>query len=476
MTERIPKHVLACGLAMGLLCLAYLAYSRPDYFTSSTNIAGLLVIQFLIAAVYFFRRVFFPAVLVSFLFAGVDLPVGSGWATARWVFLGVGAGVGLVMMVKERRLHYGLFHFVAFLNVLAAMTSSAVSRYPSIALLKALGLLLLFVYASTGVRLAAAGRENKFFEGLLVGCEIFVAALAALHFIGKDAMGNPNSLGAVAGVACAPILLWGALLDQRESVRRRRWAIYGVCLYLLLASHARAGIGAAFLSFAFLTLVLRKYRMLIQGITVVVVCIAFFSIFRSEAFSNKVSNIANAYVFKGGDREQGMLASRETPWQNAIDSIHRNFWFGTGFGTTENGLDASAHLIRGVASTSDVSAENGSSYLAVATWEGMLGALPFLVLVMMLLGKVGRTTIWILRTGNPCHPAVPLASVVVAGLFHAGFEDWLFAPGFYLCVFFWSLAFLLVDFAPSAEFSTLGFAWRERTAVPQGWRRAPAGR
>jgi hypothetical protein len=30
------------------------------------------------------------------------------------------------------------------------------------------------------------------------------------------------------------------------------------------------------------------------------------------------------------------------------------------------------------------------------------------------------------------------------------FEDWLFAPGYYLCVFFWSLAFVLVDVAPKS--------------------------
>jgi hypothetical protein len=28
------------------------------------------------------------------------------------------------------------------------------------------------------------------------------------------------------------------------------------------------------------------------------------------------------------------------------------------------------------------------------------------------------------------------------------FEDWLFAVGYYLCVFFWSCAFALVDLAP----------------------------
>jgi len=37
---------------------------------------------------------------------------------------------------------------------------------------------------------------------------------------------------------------------------------------------------------------------------------------------------------------------------------------------------------------------------------------------------------------------------LAAGLVHAAFEDWLFAAGYYLCVFFWTLAFIMVDVLP----------------------------
>ncbi len=40
--------------------------------------------------------------------------------------------------------------------------------------------------------------------------------------------------------------------------------------------------------------------------------------------------------------------------------------------------------------------------------------------------------------------------VVLAGLVHANFEDWLFAVGAYPCVFFWVCAFVLVDLQPNA--------------------------
>jgi len=54
------------------------------------------------------------------------------------------------------------------------------------------------------------------------------------------------------------------------------------------------------------------------------------------------------------------------------------------------------------------------------------------------------------RTRNPYHPCIPFALVVLAGLVHACFEDWLFAVGSYLCVFFWISAFLLIDLVPES--------------------------
>src|SRR5271166_4481055 len=59
------------------------------------------------------------------------------------------------------------------------------------------------------------------------------------------------------------------------------------------------------------------------------------------------------------------------------------------------------------------------------------------------------------RTGNVFSPTIPLAGVLAAGLVHAAFEDWLFAAGYYLCVFFWALAFIMIDVFPAAAPSTV---------------------
>jgi O-antigen ligase len=107
--------------------------------------------------------------------------------------------------------------------------------------------------------------------------------------------------------------------------------------------------------------------------------------------------------------------------------------------------------------------EHGSSYLAMAEYMGMLGIMPFLLLLALLVRATVRVYSWMRRTGSPYHYSVPFALITIAGLVHAGFEDWLFAAGSYLCVFFWVSAFLLVDLAAEASADV-----RMASAQPRG--------
>jgi O-antigen ligase len=460
-TERLPKSVLIGAAVLGSLVLAYAALSRPGYFTNPTYFGGLILLEFLIAAVWMYRRIFFPIVIVTFLLAGSRYPVGTVWTSARWGFLAVGALVGSLIMLKERGHHgFGLFHATAVFAVLTALLSASFSRYPEFALLKVLSLFLLFLYAGTGARLAVTGREDRFFNGLLIGCEVFVGANAALYAVGLEPLGNPNSLGAVMGVACAPILLWGALLGDNRFAQRRRCVLYAICVYLVFASHSRAGLAAVLVSSGLLCMALRKYKLFIQGSVIILILVAASGIVQPEA----ISSLFTSVVYKGGDREHGMLASRESPWQAAVESIRDHPWLGTGLGTTASGGDASAGLAK-FSSTSISTTENGSSYLTITSGVGVLGVPPFSVLLILLVGKILRTVTWMRRSGSATHPAIPLAMVMVAGMVHAAFEDWMFAPGYYLCLFFWSLAFVFADVAPSSRVPGLALRWHPNQAA-----------
>lgn len=444
MTERIPKAALIAALVVGIAILASLAYLSPGDFTSTSYLGGLLLIEILLASIWHYKQAFFALTSIIFLLAGVDLPIGLFWNSVRWLFLGVGALAGFGFILKERRYHLGAFHFVALVAVLAALISAAESRYAFVSSLKVLSIFLLFLFAATGARVTVTGREGRFFTGLLVGIEVLVLVLGASTFMGIEVLGNPNSRGAVAGVVCAPILLWATMLPQGRASYQRRLLLYGLAMYVTFVSQARASILAAFVACTLLCLALHQYRLLAQGLVIIAIMAATGAIVSPEAFSRTVFSMTSTVVFKERGAEKGVLASRKGPWQGAIDSIRQHPWFGTGFGTDDNGKDVTTDTGQ-YSTVSAVAAEHGSSYLAITSWVGIVGVVPFTVLVILLLYRIAKTVLWMWRTGNPSHPAVPLAMFVLAGLMHAFFEDWLFAPGYYLCFFYWSMAFVFVD-------------------------------
>ena len=466
MNQGLVKAAIVAGIVVLTGAVVYFAYSHPGYFTSQTYLGGLLFLELMAGAVWLYRRVFFPLVIVTFLLAGVDLPLGSIWTMGRWVVLALGAMVGTTIMLRERRYSFGLFHVLAFFSVLAALMSAAVSRYTVVSSLKVLSLFLLFVYAATGARLAVANREGRFFSGLLSGCEIFVAAIAVLYLLGREVMGNPNSLGAVMGVAAAPLLLWGVLLKQERFSYRRRVFLFAIAMYLTFVSHARAGIFAALISCTLLCVVMRKFSLLAQGVGIMLVLITVTAIFQPEVFSASVASFTSTIVYKGKNPTEGLLGSRESPWQDTVDTIHEHFWFGTGFGTSDNGQDPTDNLGK-FASSSTTSTEHGSSYLEIVAGPECL--------------EYCRSCCsWISceedirdggldgKTANPSHPAVPLAIFMIAALLHAAFEDWLFAPGYYLCAFYWSIAFIFVDQVAALPVANpRAIAIRHATAMPR---------
>src|SRR5215469_11993735 len=210
MIERLPKHAVAGGILAVAAAAFFAAWIRPFYFTNQTILGGLLFLELLVATICFYRRFFFPALLLVFLFAGLDLPFKGIWIPARWFFLGAGAFVGGVVLLKERGLPFRLFHIVAIFSILACLMSATVSQHSDVAWLKATSVLMLFVYGGTGARLAFGRSELNFLQGLRTGSKVLVATVGILYGLGFQVLGNPNSLGAVM-CFLAPVLLWGLL-------------------------------------------------------------------------------------------------------------------------------------------------------------------------------------------------------------------------------------------------------------------------
>jgi O-antigen ligase len=462
---------LICGGFLVLTALLGSAYTVPSYFTNLKYFAGLIFVEVLGVAIWMYRRAYFPLVVAIFLWAGLNLPSGSGWNVARWVALGLGALVGLLIVVKERCVPFRPFHLAAIFALLSTIVSVSVSRHGVEAVLKASSLGLLFLYAGTGARLAVLKRENQFFSGLVNGCEIFVAVIAVSYLVGFEVLGNPNSLGAVMGVVAAPLLLWGIFVSETHGLQVRRTIAFALCVMLIFFSHARAGMAAAAISCIIFCLSLRRYKVLMQGAVLITILGSVTAVIYPEAYSNTMTSLTNQVIFKGKASDP-FLSSRQSPWHESLESIEQHFWFGTGFGTSGKGEDPHSAWNR-LSSSAATTMEHGSSYLAILDWVGVLGVLPFLVMVLAIAKRVIQTIVWMTKTRSPLHPSIPIAMVMIAGLIHAGFEDWLFAPGYYVTVFFWSMAFVNEDYAPTQMngwwHRALGYSqhtWQHQIRVP----------
>jgi len=458
----------AAGIVLGA-CALFFMYSHLQYFGNLPFLGGILLLELVIAGVWRYEERFFGLLIIAFMWAGMTVPMQSAWrGGGRWVVLSAGAVVGFIVWTKAPRRPFGSLHLIAFFCVSAAFVSATVSPWVQMASLKALSLLLLFVYCASGGRLAVLGREERFFRGLLRGCELAVYVTAICYLgLGDSIWGNPNSLGVAMSVGVFPLLLWGWFTGDQRVEKFRRLAALLLCAYLVFFSMARA----AMVSMIVVTLVfcvcLRQYQLLVKVVGFVLVLVAINGVLDPAALDRRVENITNVVLYKG-HKGEGMLGSRKTPWEKTKASIKEHPWFGTGYGTAPTGEDPGVGF--GIVSSSaETAREHGSSYMAIAEWVGMLGLLPFAALLAITVWNAWKVLAWMRRTSDPRHYSIPMAMMVISGLIHAGFEDWLFAVGAYTCVYFWFFAFLLADFVPDAADVPLTAVAPRSPSLPAGF-------
>lgn len=442
---KLAIQIFAVTATVAILIL--MAATRPALVGNATFLGGLLMLEAVLVSVWFYDKWFFLILMMAFLWAGSSLPLASAGSAARWVFLAVGGLVGVVKWGARREKHtFSVIHLVAMLCVVAALATGMVSAKMQFSVLKSLSLFLVFLYASCGARIALANREGMFFRGLVSACEA-VSFLSGVCYIllRFPLFGNPNSLGAIMGVAVVPVLAWGFLVSEDRATRHRRILALCVALYLLLISLSRAGLLASAVTLTVMCLTLGRTKLLVQGALAIIFLIAVLGVVQPSKIDSLADSLTQQLIYKG-KMEQGILGSRKTPWQDTVAALKESPWFGSGFGTDRVSAPAiSDSVYRTIEGTGR---EHGSSYMALLQYVGLLGAVPFAILLLLVLANIVRTCVWMRRTRNPRSYAVPLAMVCLAGLIHAAFEDWMFAAGFYLSLFFWTSAILLSDFLP----------------------------
>jgi O-antigen ligase len=449
---RVPVRLLLILLAIaGFSALLFYVERRPFLFTNTTYLGGILSLEVIAVCLWHYEKIFLPVTMWCFLAAAIALPLSGASFTLRWVFLSIGAFAGFVLWMKtNRETHFGPFHLVALFCVFSAIASASSSAAARTGLLKTGSLFLLFLYASTGGRLALWGHERSFMRGLTISCEIAAFVSAAAYFTGYNLFGNPNNMGAFVGVLLAPVLLWSVLTTEDRSERRRRVIALAICGGLLYVSVCRAAIVAVFAVVVAATLALRRPGLVVKAVFIGALFVEIMAVANPSRVGEWTDSLAGRFVFKNFGTHPGLFGSRQSPWDDTITAVKQHPWFGTGFGTSDMGSEQTAFRQSSIYTAYGTNREHGSSYLAMAEYMGLLGILPFLLLLVLLMRNVFRMLAWMRRKGIASHCGVPFALITLAGLIHAGFEDWLFAPGSYLCVFFWVSAFLLVDCAQAS--------------------------
>ena len=435
------------GIALGLSLALYFVYHHYlQYFRDVSFLSGILLLEVIIASLWNYSQRFLVLLIITFAWAGMNVPLQGAWTAGRWVVLSAGAAVGAIIWLQAPRRPFGTLHLVAFFCICTAFVSATVSVYVQLASLKALSFLLLFLYCASGARLAVLGREDRFFRGLIRGCEIAVYVTSFCYLgLGKEIFDNSNALGAVMSIGVYPILLWGWVSSDGTAKARRLISLL-LCSYLVYFSMERAGMASLIVVTVIFCISLHQYRLLVKVAALALITIAVTGMVAPGHLNKSLESLKDAVLYKG-NKEGGVMGSRRTPWEKSIATIKEHPLFGTGYGTSPFGKEheTSFGTFESVGGTAR---EHGSSYITIAEWVGLLGVLPFVALLAVTVSNVWKVCAWMKRTANPRHYSIPLAMVALAGLVHASFEDWLFAAGSYLCVYFWVLAFILQDFVP----------------------------
>jgi O-antigen ligase len=304
---------------------------------------------------------------------------------------------------------------------------------------------MLFLYGATGARASFRYNPEKFIRTVLTGCEWIAFVSAFVYLVLKIPMfGNPNSLGAIMAFV-EPLLLWDALTNPSKDGRSRRIAALCFSGLLLYTSVARAAILGAAVATVVLCTILRRHRMLSKVALVSILLVSLAGVLEPARFSNFVDSVTGSFLYKNNE-QSGILGSRLSPWSKASETIQKHPFFGSGFGTRTWLSVGDVSQLQLSRSIHDF--EYGSSYVSIVDYTGIVGAGMFGLLLFLLIQRIWQVCRFVWRSRDFSYQAIPFVMIVIVGVIHAGFEDWMFAAGSYICVFFWPCAFLLMDMVP----------------------------
>ena len=250
----------------------------------------------------------------------------------------------------------------------------------------------------------------------------FIWYMLKLPLYGKGMSGvtmHCMLLAAIAGMSS--VLSFSKILFNKKSVLY--WGIFIVSILTCLLGASRVAFIAAVIGCAVATCMqLKSAKNALFSIGILLIMAIVVGVLIDDGQNS--SNSLKKNQFTSEILEKGEANSREQLWANRVQEFSENVITGVGIGVDTFKMKSS-----------EISAEvvePGSSYLAVLSMTGLLGAFGLILLFFNLGYRLLKNT--------ALTPKQDLTECVAIGVFwlaHAIAEGWIFAGGALLCLFFW---------------------------------------
>ena len=407
-----------------------------------------LILSFLISVTIIFLIVdkifdfLFCACLLVFLFAQFRIPAVE---FSRWLLLLI-LGMFSAYLVRNKRFATSPVALGIGLLASYSIITSGLSYYPTISFLKSISLFLLagfllFIPPAIDILFSQISPKDfiirmYFFLAILIVISntfFFVLAPSSSFLAGRFRgwFMNPNGIGAIYGIFLLPIV-WFKFSEQKNGVQKFGiLLLFILTLVQLLASQSRAGILAGILSLYILFVGQKNLsmRILILGLIVIILL--------SIYLENPESNLIKQFIYRNETILDG--GNRIPKWIDIWNRFLVKPILGSGLGVTDTGQrDMFAF------SSLNYTLEKANSYLGVLEELGIIGLLIIFLSILIPIFKACWKGLIAINLPQEKSSLI-LIAIIVAGLFNAIFEAWLFSVGSLISLSFWIFAALLLQ-------------------------------
>lgn len=331
--------------------------------------------------------------------------------------------------------------------IIAAVISIVVSDPPAIfRSWERLGLLIIVMGATSSLFRSPTGTVLTFkllqvtlwlFVG--VGISSFACYLLGINYmqmwaVGKDSFAIAGGFGGITqqSMILGPLSAFGAIFltckllygHFQKISRSLLWIGVALCCISTLLSASRSALLCLLLGlvmvlyFRYKNISGKFFKNIVLVIAVLLLSYPLYSDFAQGVITKQQANEASG----------GTFSSRDVKWTNRIAEFEKSPLCGIGFAsisldTEEGGMTNRTGVV-----------EPGSSWLAVLSMTGILGAIP---IALLLIGTLFRLFKKIRIQAD--YNFVVLFILLFVSIVHQFFEGYALAGGSYLCFFFWLL-------------------------------------